>query len=37
MEGKVAETLRVAELFVVEPQMCDSDDMALQPIRRGTH
>jgi hypothetical protein len=37
MEGKVAETLRVAEFFVVEPQMCDSDGMALQSIRRGTH
>jgi hypothetical protein len=35
--GKVAEKLRVDEFFVVEPQMCDSDDMAPLPIRRGTH
>jgi hypothetical protein len=37
MEGKVAGKLHVAEVFVVEPQMCGSDDMALQPIRRATH
>ena len=37
MAGKVAEKLRLAEIFVVERQICDSDDMAMQPIRHGTH